>query len=286
MKLQKYAFYYYRKLRMALETWPLGNVLSGKVDTSVLAATIKNNRESLKLIQNWFPIQLLEKSVFRYGVNEGLEKLLNLPLDDICTNADILAYFANTMKEDLRYLELGVSVGKTFWQLINSSTRAECWGFDIEEINPVLKDRLHEVSRFEWQGPRDSIKKSKSSISRFAHPGTGNAVVYICADIFDPKAWEFLTDGNFNIILSDALHSSEALDFEWEQMTLRRIFNPNETLLMWDDLDGPMHSWFRSRQASIASHLSIAENNVRAAFMNGWLGSREVPHRLGFAIKC
>ena len=161
----------------------------------------------------------------------------------------------------------------------------EYWGFDIEEMNPALKSRLVAQSRQEWSGPPDSLKKTPASISRFRHPATGNQVVYICADIFDPRAWELLAGQNFNLVLSDALHTPQALEFEWSQMVKMAIFHPREAVIMWDDLDGAMRDWFLNRRAIIASHLSVTPAAVGTLYLNGWLGRREFPHRLGLAVK-
>lgn len=285
MPIKKQALFLYRRLLKATAKWREVDFLSGKIEAVRLDEVIRQNRLALNAVDDWFPSGLISQSVFRYGVNPGFEPLLNLPLDNECTHADILAYFGRTAQEPGRYLELGVSVGKTFWQILNTCKPFECWGFDIEEINPVLKARLVEQSRQEWQGPADSIKKSKSSISRFSHPATGNQVVYICADIFDPKAWELLAGNNFNLVLSDALHTPEALEFEWNQMTKMNIFNPREAVVMWDDLDGVMRDWFQAHRAAIAAHLSVSFENVGTLYMNGWLGRREFPHRLGLALK-
>jgi hypothetical protein len=283
--MKKTAITYYRRLLQATAGWRGDDFLAGKIEPAKMKEIIQQNRQALKQVNDWMPSGLIAQSVFRYGVNPEVEPLLNLSPDERCTHTDLLAYFGHTAREPLRYLELGVSVGKTFWQILNTCVPSECWGFDIEEINPVLKSRLVEVSRQEWAGPASSIKKTPSSISRFTHPATGNRVVYVCADIFDPKAWEVLAGNNFNLILSDALHTPEALEFEWNQMAKMSIFNQHETVIMWDDLNGEMRDWFQSRRVAIASQLSIGPQQVGAIYMNGWLGRGEFPHRLGLAIK-
>jgi hypothetical protein len=148
-----------------------------------------------------------------------------------------------------------------------------------------LKQRLVGQSRDEWPGPPDSIKKTPSSISRFVHPPSGSKINYVCADIFDERAWQLLAGGGFNLILSDALHTSQALDFEWRQMTKLDIFSSNTLMIMWDDLDGEMKNWFRNKRPAIAKHLGMNLQDVSTLFLNGWLGRREFPHRLGVAVR-
>ncbi|HEY4415402.1 MAG TPA: hypothetical protein VGO57_06895 [Verrucomicrobiae bacterium] len=283
--MKKTALTAYRRFLKATAKLRGDDFLAGKIDAGQLDQIIQQNRQSLKFITDWFPSGLIAESVFRYGLSAEMEPLLNLPLDSVCTHTDLLAYFGRTAKEPVKYLELGVSIGKTLWQILNTCTSCECWGFDIEEMNPILKSQLVLQSREEWAGPPDSIKKTPASISRFTHSRTGNTVVYICADIFDPKAWELLAGMNFNLVLSDALHTSEALEFEWCQMEKVNIFNPRETVIMWDDLNGEMRDWFQAKRPAIARHLLIGTQDTGTVYMNGWLGQREFPHRLGLAIK-
>jgi hypothetical protein len=246
---------------------------------------IRQNRAVAKQISPWVSPDLIKNSVFRYGVNPGLERLLDLPLDSECTHTDLLVYFGRKRQPHCKYLELGVSVGKTFWQVLNNCAPCECWGFDIEELTPVLTRRLVQESREEWPSPVNSIKKTPSSLTRFLHPESGSKVTYICADIFDEKAWEYLTRGNFNLVLSDALHTAAALEFEWAHLSRAGVLDPGHTVIMWDDLNGEMKTWFLQKRVEIARDLATAPSNVGTLYLNGWLGRREFPHRLGLAVK-
>jgi len=285
MKIKRSLVTFYRRFHKAAAKLK-GDAFPFKaVDVVMLQECIRKNREALKMIDHWLPPQLLEKSVFRYGVTADVESLLNLPLDDECAHADLIAYFGRALNEPPKYLELGVSVGKTLWQILNTCAPCECWAFDIEEINPVLKQSFVQQSREEWPSLPNSIKKTPSSISHFVHPPSGGKITYVCADIFDERAWRLLAGKGFNLVFSDALHTPEALDFEWLQMTKLNIFNPKEVIIMWDDLDGEMRKWFYAKRSAIARQLAIDIQNVDTSLVNGWLGKREFPHRLGLAIK-
>lgn len=285
LRLKRLALSIYRRLATALNP-PIGSaLLSGKIHASQMHNVIESNRTNLRKITPWIPEELLENSVFQYGILPEHKELLDLPVDSHATHADLLCCFARNLRKNAKYLELGVSVGKTFWQVMLSRPDIECWGFDIEEINPVLMRHLQLDSRDEWPALNGSPRKAPSSISRFTNRKTGQRVVYICADIFDARAWKLLENGMFNLVLSDALHTPEALDYEWTQMVTGRLFSPKEIVIMWDDLDGDMRVWFERQKPNIATVLSTDLENVGTFFMNGWLGRKEFPHRLGLALK-
>jgi len=273
----------YRRFRRSLSERSGSSFLS-RVDQVRLKEIISENRRAVSLVNDWLPAGLIENSVFRYGVTPEVQPLLNLPLDNECCQADLLAYYGRTFDRRLKYLELGVSVGKTLWQILNTCAPCECWAFDIEEINPVLKEHFALDAREEWPSRPESIKKTPSSISRFTHQPTGSRLTYICADIFDERGWKLLAGGGFNLILSDALHTPQALDFEWTQMTRSNIFDPQGAVIMWDDLDGAMRDWFRAKRPAIAGRLRVNLDRVNTLFLNGWLGGREYPHWTGLAL--
>ena len=217
-----------------------------------MANVIAMNRRALSEIDDWLPSGLLANSVFRYGINPDVERLINLPVDDEVTHADLLAYFGQAHSKPCKYLELGVSVGKSLWQVMQTCAPCECWGFDIEEINPRLKRNLVQLSHEQFATPSTSIKKSPSSVTRFVHSASGSTLTYICADIFDKRAWGFLSGQGFSLVLSDALHTPEALDFEWSQIIELKILDTEETVIVWDDLDGPMRDWFERKRSLVA----------------------------------
>jgi hypothetical protein len=283
--MKKQALTAYRRFLKATGTGGGKAIYSEHVKAPGMSAIIKQNRDTLSQIPQWVPPDLTKNSVFRYGVNPDIEPLLDLPLDSECTHTDLLVHFGRSLKTPCKYLELGVSVGKTLWLILNNCSPCECWGFDIEELTPVLRKRLVEQSRQEWPSPPNSLKKTPSSISRFIHPKSGSKLTYVCADIFDEKAWELLAGASFNLVLSDALHSAQALEFEWAHLSKTGIFNPEEVVIMWDDLNGEMKTWFQHEQKDIANRLSIPGHQVTTAYINGWLGRREFPHRLGLAMK-
>lgn len=281
----KTALTIYRRWLQTVGRWRGDSILCQQVRSPEMAEVIRLNRAVVGQVKSWVIPGLIQNSIFHYGVDPGAEALLDLPLDDGCTNTDLLVYWGRRIAQPCKYLELGVSVGKTFWQVLNDCGPCECWGFDIEEITPVLKERLVEQSREEWPSPPGSLKKTASSITRYLHPESGGRVTYICADIFDEKAWARLAGQQFNLVLSDALHAAPALEFEWAHLSQSGILHPAEVFIMWDDLSGALNTWFLGKQPDFSRQLAVEPANVRTVFLNGWLGRREFPHRLGLVLK-
>ena len=283
--MKKTALTLYRRGLQTLSRLRGDPILCRHVRSPEMAEVIRRNRAVVGQVNAWVIPDLIRNSIFRYGINPDAEGLLDLLLDDGCTHTDLLVYCGRRLAQPRKDLELGVSVGKTFWQVLNNCGPCECWGFDIEEMTPVLKSRLVEQAREEWPSPPGSIKKTASSLTRYLHRETGNPVTYLCADIFDEQAWARLAGQKFNLVLSDALHTASALEFEWAHLSQSGILHPDEVVIMWDDLNGEMKTWFLEKQAAIGRDLGVRLADVRTVFLNGWLGRREFPHRLGLALK-
>jgi hypothetical protein len=250
-----------------------------------LEEIIVHNRRALAQIGTWLDQETLKRSIFNYGITPQFLPRINGSPDGTCTYADLLVYFMKRLRGPVRYLELGVSVGKTFWQILCASKAARLTGFDIEAINPALERELQQETRREWPSMPGSIKKTPASLTSYRHPPSGSKVDYLCGDIFDDDAWQALKGTRFNLILSDAFHSADAVQKEWEAMSLLDLFDKEECVIVWDDLDGPMHDWFLRRRTEIAGALGVDRTQVRTVFVNGWMGEQEWPHRIGLAVK-
>src|ERR1051325_6474562 len=120
------------------------------VPAEALLPYLRTNRLSLEKVTDWVDEDALKQSVFDYGVPDFIRPLLNRPIGDALTYTDIMSYIANRYFPDLSYLEIGVSVGKNFFQMLESCQRGRFVGFDIEEIYPVLARFLDVQSREEW----------------------------------------------------------------------------------------------------------------------------------------
>jgi hypothetical protein len=237
---------------------------------------IEENRHALSLVNNWIDAAAFEKSFFKYGVPDYIKIHLNKPINKSVTYTDIMAYILKKHFEELNYLEIGVSVGKNFFQLLESTNNATFTGFDIEEITPVIERRLIFKEKSEWETPVKSIKKTKSSFKKFDYKGL--EVNYLCADVWDENSWAKLKGNKYNLVFSDALHTADAILFEFEMLVKYELLD-EKFVIVWDDLVGKMRNSFFKIIKKYDQKYQIQDIYLLA--VNGWIGENETPHSLG-----
>jgi len=90
-------------------------------------------------IADWWDEELLKNSFFQYGIVDEVKPLLNLPLGHSPTYSDLIVYCIKSLQSKvyypIEYLELGVSVGKNFFNVIEAVNNTRITGFEIEKIN-------------------------------------------------------------------------------------------------------------------------------------------------------
>jgi hypothetical protein len=241
-----------------------------------MAEPIRLNRESLQLVDNWIDEEAFARSFFKYGVPDFLKGRINQPIGDAPTYTDLMALIAKRCFSHVNYLEIGVSVGKNFFQLLNGLDNAEFTGFDIEEINPVLAKRLSAGGRTEWATPPASIKRNPSSISNYLFGQ--KKVSYLSADVWDANSWSRLTGNRFNLVFSDALHTPQAILFEFEMLVKYRLLD-ERFVIVWDDLAGKMRNSFFKIIRKYNEIYGIKD--IYLLEINGWVGNNEGPHSVG-----
>jgi hypothetical protein len=242
-----------------------------------LAKHVDSNRRALQQVNNWIDEDAMSKSFFSYGVPEFLKPAINKPVGDALTYTDLMSLIAEKYLQQVNYLEIGVSVGKNFYQMLNSLDRASYTAFDIEEINPVLAGLLVKGARTEWDTPGKSIKKNRSSLSEFSF--RDKKIDYISADVWDSNSWGKMEGKKFNMVFSDALHTPEAILFEFEMLVKYRLLDEQRFVIVWDDLVGKMQkSFFRIiRKYNEAYGIK----DIYLLEINGWVGENEGPHSVG-----
>lgn len=245
---------------------------------------ISANRKSLKKIKTWIDEDTYKASVFNYGIPDHIKHFIDEELDNEVTYSDALLYLVSSLKKKVNYLEVGVSVGKNFFQVINYLQNSLIVGFDIEKINPTLEKYLVFIDKSEWNTMHGSLKTDKSSFSHYEYTPNQNQVSYLNGDVFDEVSWKALEGKQFNIIFSDALHSPEALLKEYEMICKYNLLDRDEFLLIWDDLGGNMSNTFNVIWNDLKLKYNLRDESKQIFLLNGWIGKNEYKHEIGIIM--
>lgn len=275
---------YYRRLSARIQRWNDQRAAARTLDREAMSAIHAVNRRLLSAAPPWISDEVWQGGVFQYGLPPEVRPLIDLDIGADLTYTDALLSLAPRLRKPVRYLEIGVSVGKNFWQVASYLKDASLVGFDIEEINPVLSGPLAQVARHEWATQPASLKKTRSSMTAFRQPGSTNELQYLCGDVFDPQSWKALAGRPFNLIFSDAFHSPEALLTECDMLLEHGLLDDDGAIIMWDDLDGPMEEAFRESCRRLVRHRAGFRNTSFVVPLRGWMGENWPHHNVGFLL--
>jgi hypothetical protein len=242
-----------------------------------LAHAVKKNRQSLALVPHWLDEDVYRASIFQYGLPPHIREFIDDPIDESPTYSDLIVHLAGGMR-DLRYLELGPSVGKNLFQVAKAVQNSELVAVDIEDINPILEQQLTPKSHVSWTTMPGSKRSALST--QTAYGLDTNNIGYIAGDLFDSATWDRLRGRKFNMIFSDAFHSPEALIVEWENIARLGLLASGPFAMVWDDLtsDGMRQAFYR-----IATAIRRDRPSALASLelFQGWVGKRESLHPIG-----
>lgn len=241
-----------------------------------LSTAVEENRKVLLEIDNWIDDSAFSRSCFNYGVPDFIKAVINNELDNDPTYTDLMKTIVYKHFDKLNYLEIGVSVGKNFYQMMGLEKPAFLVGFDIEEINPVLESKLKEEKAEFWDTPKKSIKKTSSYLKHFQFEN--KQIAYLCADVWDENSWSKMRGNKYNLIFSDALHTPEAILFEFEMLVKYDLLD-DRFVIVWDDLVGKMKNSFFKIIKKYDKKFGI--DDVYFLNVNGWVGQFEKPHSVG-----
>ena len=249
-----------------------------------IAPIIRQNRDTLSLIPHWISDEVYDASVFQYGVPAPLKHLLDKSIGPEATYTDAICFLQSRLTSPVQYLELGVSVGKNFFQIASFFANSTLTGFDIEEINPVLEAQFSEGTTDDrWTTKDGSMKKGESSLKSYRHKT--NRVRYLSGDIFDEGAWARLAGEKFNVIFSDAFHSPDALRIEYEMLKRHDLINREQFIMMWDDLGGKMTGEFLHIYDDMRSEYGLTGSSLALNTYQGWMGEGVPKHMIGIICK-
>lgn len=254
---------------------------------------IEFNRKTLSEVKQWIKREDWEipPTLFNYGLPPYVFHLIDKPISNDLTEADLIC---ELFRENTNYLEIGVSVGKTFYQIIKyAKANIKDWTIsciDIEKINPILRELLNKefgqltITEYESNSAYDSIRKDPS-----IYVYEWNQIKYYESDEFDLDLWIHMNK-QYNLIFSDALHEPHALIQEYTQLKEHNLLDKNGFVYCFDDLDadeeyGKMWKAVKFIYNDICKFYRNLTVTLHHSIVNGWLGQHEGSHHFGI-IKC
>ena len=252
---------------------------------SQIEPVMRINRRTLEKVDNWIEDDVYEKSIFQYGLPRSARHLIDKEIGADITYTDAMLYLSRYLKKKINYLELGVSVGKNFIQIVDYFHHSASTGVDIEEINPVLEGFFKKVSYMGWKTGINSMKRGASSLSEYYYTPNHNQITYISGDIFDESTWRALSARKFNMVFSDAFHSPEALLHEYEMIKKYELLDPDEFIFIWDDLGREMTTSFMQIWHDLRFKHNLRNSSRLMVRLRGWLGINEDKHPVGIIMR-
>lgn len=256
--------YYLKKLKLNYQKNIQSYEMSKfQIKNEEFAEIIKKNREYLKTIETFLTSDQFEK--IDYGIPKNLFKYIDYDINNYPTYTDLIIFMSKFLKkQNINYLEIGVSVMKNYLQIANQFNNSLIVGFDNNDLNPNFEHLFQQENSF----------LSKSKIK-------SNDLIYFKGDLLSKKDTKLFKELNtkYDIIFSDALHTKVGVQAEYENIIKNSL--SDEFILYFDDLDFP--DLFEASK-DIYDDL---KNEYKELFfysfdINGWMGEHEKFHTNGF----
>jgi len=174
-----------------------------------------------------------------YGLDADAVALLDIPYGKSApTHADVISYIASTYLPGRKsYLEIGVSAGKTLYQMMNAFSDSSLFGYEIEDITPTLESFLTSKQELSaWTTMHSSPRKAYSSWTYYKFPDSHSEVHYVAADIFDTESWYTLQTRRFDVIFLNGPPNS--IYKETEMLLSMNLVNYNRFIIWYGGIDG------------------------------------------------
>jgi hypothetical protein len=223
-----------------------------KIKNNTYKNIINKNRTVLSNVNAFIDDELFKES--NYGLQKRVYNYINLPITTEYYYSDFLIFLMNFyFKNNLVYLEIGVSVLKNFLLVKNHTESSHLYAFDLNPINPLLKNQ-------------------------FYNNNGNNHVAYFQGDVFDEEDTENFKSNlkqKFNFIYSDASHTYEGILSEFKNIYSNQL--EEEFIIYFDDLD---FKNLLQGSLDIKNYLSEMYENVNLYTFKifGWIGDNEPMH--------
>lgn len=248
-------------------------------------------------------------SLYKYGLkSKKVLSMVNRPMERrLPIVHDLISLFGAHLQAErpVKYLEIGVSVGKNLYTQLNFLRRdATIFALDVENINPSLEELLSKpVLIDEWSNEtlREGVNTTRrtemavstghgnDTIKRYTlKKNLGPTLTYVASDEFSEDGWiRIYNQGvSFNMVLSDALHTGQAVAFEFQQLLKYNLLDTSAGFVMfWDDCNDKkgVLSSVRGIQASWRERFPQQSWRLGTFRVHGWLGDKEPPHDVCYA---
>jgi len=246
----------------------------------------RTNRETCRSMLPWYSSALFENSVCNYGISPDKIHLLDVEIGQETTLSDVICYHCAELPSPVRYLEIGVSVGKNFMQMLNGAAEGTFVGFDIENMNPAIARDMKLVGREEWPhldpvaaqmaSGAEFVRRSPTILEVFEDKTRKKNISYLAGDVFDERCWRVLARESYNLIFSDALHTGAAIKHEYKMMKKYELFSRDRLCIIWDDLHFPgMRNAFLEITDDLRRLFGTERSSRAMHLVYGWAGRRE-----------
>jgi hypothetical protein len=251
------------------------------------------NEHTRQSVSNWIQRSDWEmvsdggRSQYWYGLPPHAFTKINLPVGGYPIQHDLISYISTLLTTRIVYLEIGVSVGKGLYTQLNFLGHdSDVVALDIEDINPTLERMLEPTQSTavvkRWDAKRQVGREGTVKQYR-ARDGKGARLTYVAGDEFDDETWvqlrrqtETSLKSKFNLILSDAMHSEEALVAEINQIIKHDLIDTTAPFaVLWDDCDGAMAETFWNVLGPRLDEYAGAKLTHSRVKVYGWLGVHE-----------
>lgn len=226
------------------------------------------NRHFLDLQKPFLPRH--EYEINNYGMNFEINEHIDKKINQTITYSDLLIYLSKIFSEKICYLEIGSSVMKNFFQIENQVNESILVAFDINKIPKNYESRFY----------KETVSGTKR-LTKGINNLNLNEIFYFKGDVLSQKdLYEFnnTLSYKFNLIFSDALHTPEGLQSEFDNIIIPNL--SSEFLIYYDDLD---FKGLENKFIEIGLNLNKLYQNISLYTfkVNGWVGQNEMPHKNG-----
>lgn len=251
-------------------------------------------------IDQWATPDDLDKGVFHYGLPEEVEHKVTLDVGARINLSDLVSYLLTQFDGEANYMEMGVSVGKTLFQVLTINCYSNIVAFDVEKINPTFENLLKPAMERSISKPEEALPGHKfptADFGTFKKDGCtlntydqgllrGNYFYYLNCDEFDEVGWNRMEQlaatfptQSYQVIFSDALHTDDAIKFEVDRIFAHNLLNKDHFAYVWDDM-GDFVPPLCDRIVNYASANVRHKVYCIVADIPGWFGIHEIDHRI------